>query len=103
MPNLADIQALADQIVKEFGPRRIILFGSFARGDARPDSDVDLLVEMACPEGAMRRSLALANRLKPRFSTDFVVREPAEVQKRLVWGDPFLKEVFEEGRVLYEE
>jgi uncharacterized protein len=31
-------------IVAYFNPRRIILFGSMARGDARPDSDFDLLV-----------------------------------------------------------
>lgn len=34
------------RIVREFDPERIILFGSHARGDAGPDSDVDLLVVM---------------------------------------------------------
>jgi predicted nucleotidyltransferase len=35
---------LLDSVVAYFKPRRVILFGSAARGDARPDSDVDLLV-----------------------------------------------------------
>ncbi len=39
------IQHVAQTIVAEFQPRRIILFGSHARGDAGPDSDLDLFIE----------------------------------------------------------
>ena len=35
---------LLDPVVAYFKPRRVILFGSRARGDARPNSDIDLLV-----------------------------------------------------------
>jgi uncharacterized protein len=38
------IDRMVKRIVKKFDPERIILFGSQARGDAGPDSDVDLLV-----------------------------------------------------------
>jgi len=48
MDRAGDIQAavddLAQRIAKDFAPERIILFGSHARGDARADSDIDLLV-----------------------------------------------------------
>lgn len=40
------IRTMVRRIVDEFDPDQIILYGSRARGDARPDSDVDLLVVM---------------------------------------------------------
>jgi uncharacterized protein len=40
----AAIEEMARRIVDRFAPDRIILFGSRARGDAREDSDIDLLV-----------------------------------------------------------
>lgn len=40
------IQEITRTIVERFHPRRIVLFGSHARGDAGPDSDLDLIVEM---------------------------------------------------------
>lgn len=37
--------------IKSFGVKSLALFGSVARGEARPDSDVDLLVEFDRPVG----------------------------------------------------
>jgi uncharacterized protein len=37
-------EPLLRSIVRQFDPQRVILFGSHARGEARPDSDIDLLV-----------------------------------------------------------
>ena len=41
-----DIQATCDDIVREFAPLQVILFGSYAYGTPTEDSDVDLLVVM---------------------------------------------------------
>ncbi|MGQ9919054.1 MAG: nucleotidyltransferase domain-containing protein, partial [Bryobacteraceae bacterium] len=44
-PNVErEIQRIVRRIVRQFHPERVILFGSHARGEAGPDSDVDLLV-----------------------------------------------------------
>lgn len=43
-PSSAVPAALLDAVVSYFHPRRVILFGSYARGEAGPDSDIDLLV-----------------------------------------------------------
>lgn len=47
------IRAMVRRVVDQFDPEQVILFGSRARGDARPDSDVDLLVVMPV-EGSTR-------------------------------------------------
>ena len=44
MVALSAIQDVADSIARDFHPERIILFGSYARGNPTADSDVDLLV-----------------------------------------------------------
>src|SRR5436190_10166263 len=47
------IDRMVKRIVRKFAPEKIILFGSQARGDAGPDSDIDLLVVMSV-EGSVR-------------------------------------------------
>ena len=39
-----EIQRITEQIIKEYKPDKIILFGSAARNDMKPDSDVDFLI-----------------------------------------------------------
>ena len=55
------IDTMVLRIVEQFDPERIILFGSRGRGDARPDSDVDLLVVM--PVDGSTREKAIEIRL----------------------------------------
>jgi predicted nucleotidyltransferase len=47
------IDSIVKRIARKFHPEKIILFGSHARGEAGPDSDIDLLVVMAV-EGSVR-------------------------------------------------
>jgi DNA polymerase sigma len=102
MPSLSDIQNLADKIVREFHPEKIILFGSHARGDAKPDSDVDLLVIMDSGQHPSRTAAEITNRVHPRnYGFDLIVRSPQMVRTRLQMNDWFMRDVMREGRVLY--
>ena len=49
-----EIQATCDDIVQEFTPLQVILFGSYAYGTPTEDSDVDLLVVMDIPKSEFR-------------------------------------------------
>lgn len=97
------IQAYANAIGREFRPRKIILFGSYASGRPSDDSDVDLMVIMPVRGRALRKSLEIRERIPhPGFPLDLLVRTPEEVRKRLARGDTFLREVTATGTVLYE-
>lgn len=98
----SEIQRFADRIAREFQPQRIVLFGSFARERADTDSDVDLMVVL--PYGGKSREVAtqIRNRLRPSFPLDLLVRSPDQVRERIAMGDPFLREIVRDGKVLYE-
>jgi len=102
MVNRREIEKLAEAIAREFQPQRIILFGSYAYGKPRPDSDVDLLVIKPLQTHSAREALQILDRVKPRFGVDLVVRSPEDVRNRLAWHDAFLEEITREGTVLYD-
>jgi predicted nucleotidyltransferase len=102
MASESEIQTLADKIVREFHPEKIILFGSHARGDTRPDSDVDLLVIMDSDQHPSRIAAEITYRVHPRrYPLDLIVRSPQLVDTRLKMNDWFMRDIMREGRVLY--
>ena len=99
-----DIQATCDDIVREFAPLKIILFGSYAYGTPTEDSDVDLLVVMPIPASQTRRlAVEIRQRIPRRFRMDVVVRSPEEIAYRVSQNDWFLREITQQGKVLYED
>lgn len=96
------IRELGRQIGREFDPERVLVFGSHARGEAGPDSDVDLLIVMACEGSPLRRATEFRLQLNHALPLDVRVRTPEEVRRRLRSGDPFIRGVLSEGVVLYE-
>ena len=97
------IRAVAKQIAGEFQPEKIILFGSYAYGKPKPESDVDLLVIMDTPLRSRQQRLEISRALSPRpFPMDIVVRTPKQVKERLALGDLFLREITTRGKVIYE-
>jgi len=95
-------ERIATSIVSEFSPERVVLFGSHAWGKPDAASDVDLLVVLDTDD-ALAMEGAIARRCRPRFvPMDILVRSPSELAERLRIGDPFMKRVVTQGRVLYE-
>jgi uncharacterized protein len=103
MVTAGDIQSLAQRIAEQYQPERIILFGSHARGDAREDSDVDLLVLLPLRTSHFRDAVEILNATGPRFAVDLIVRSPEDAQQRYEQGDPLMREAFDRGRVIYEK
>lgn len=102
MVALSDVLELSGRIAREFQPRRIILFGSHARGTPDPDSDVDLLVILPFEGKPFRKSLEILNQVAPTFPVDLLARRPDDTERRYTEGDPLIREALDRGKVLYE-
>ena len=96
------IDQVVQQIVEKFKPQKIILFGSYARGNPRPESDVDLLVVMDTPLKESKQSLEIRRYLDVLFGLDLIVHTPKRLKERVDMGDWFLRDILKEGKVLYE-
>jgi predicted nucleotidyltransferase len=97
-----DIRHITAQIIEKYSPQRIILFGSAARGEAHGDSDADfLIIKRDCPTLGAERIRELHRLIERRIPVDFLVYRPEEFEGRLAMGDPFLKAVLREGKVLH--
>lgn len=84
-------------------PIKIILFGSRARGDARSDSDIDLLIIEESRLPRYRRSARYLSALIGLFpAKDVVVWTPDEVAQWANVPHAFITTALREGRVLYE-
>jgi len=95
------IRAVVKQIAEKFQPEKIILFGSYAYGQPRPESDVDLLVVMETPLRNREQAAQIARAIDYHFGLDLLVRSSQQLAERLALGDFFLQEIIEGGKVLY--
>ena len=101
------LERMVQVIVDEVDPEQVILFGSHARGDARTDSDVDLVVVESTPFGEGRNRGVEETRLwralaSFHISKDILVFSRDEVD---YWRDSLnhvLARALREGKVLYE-
>jgi uncharacterized protein len=99
--SLRRIRAVVEEIAARFDPDKIILFGSYAYGNPKPDSDVDLLVVMDTPLRNSEQAVQIARALDYHFGMDLVVRRPQQLAERIALGDSFLREITEKGTVIY--
>ena len=96
------IDQVVSQIVENFKPQKIILFGSYPRGKPRPESDVDMLVVMDTPLREVQQALEIHRYLNMMFGLDLIVYTPKHLQERLDMHDWFLIDVIKEGKVVYK-
>lgn len=100
-PDKDVVQEIVRRIVEAAQPDKVILFGSRARGRARPDSDFDFLVIKDSDEPGYRRDaplyLALAGLNAP---VDVLTYTPAEVREWSAVPQAFITTAVREGKVM---
>ena len=102
MVAMSRIEEFGQRIGHEFGAEKVVLFGSYAQGTATDDSDVDLLVICPFQGRSVDKSVEIRLKLRPKFPVNLLVRTPEKIRQRIDMGDDFMREILEEGKVLYE-
>ena len=99
------IDYIVKKIVKAIDPEKIILFGSYARGDYRKDSDLDLfIIKDGDQDSRMLRREVDGLLWGREFSLDLFVRKTEEVEWNFRAKNPFyLYHIFKDGKILYEK
>ncbi|MDE2687496.1 MAG: HEPN domain-containing protein [Chloroflexota bacterium] len=101
----AVIEAMVAKLRDEYGAEAVILYGSRAKGSARPDSDVDLLIIKAdAPQGffqTFEEVNSVLSDIKGRLSLDARVYAPEQVERTLAIGDHFVQDIILKGQALH--
>ncbi|MCW5982020.1 MAG: nucleotidyltransferase domain-containing protein [Bryobacteraceae bacterium] len=96
------IDEMVRRIVRQFHPERVILFGSHARGDAGPDSDVDLLVVMPVEGSRSEKEIEIRVALHDiGMPKDIIVTTPEDFAWRKEIVGTIEHPAVKEGEVLY--
>lgn len=98
------ILEMVEKIIKEYQPKKVILFGSYAYGEATKDSDIDLLIIKDTDKRPIDRWIEVKRLLRDTTRTfpvsPFVYTEK-EIDERTAIRDFFIEEILERGEVLY--
>ena len=96
------IPIVVERIVRDFHPLQIILFGSQARGEARPNSDIDLLVVLPTVSDKRRAAVEIMRVLRDLpVGVDVLVTTPGEIARRGQVVGTVLRPALREGKVLH--
>jgi predicted nucleotidyltransferase len=103
----AEIQPILNTIVSKIASnketRKIILFGSWAKGSATNDSDLDLLIVMNISGSKRQEAVKVDLMLEGiPLPTDVIVVTPQDVEKYQDCPGTIIRQAVREGRVLYE-
>ena len=96
------IKKIVKRVVSQFSPEKIILFGSYARGDAGPDSDLDLLIVMPVSVSRRQKAVEIGVALHDiAVAKDVIVVTPEEFEWRKDVIGTIERPAWREGKVLY--
>jgi len=101
--NIEILNNFVNKLKQSYKPDLIILFGSMARGDFGRDSDIDLLIVKNTRKRPLWRRVDVRKILSTEIPIDIIVYTPREFKLLMESGSVFLKQILEEGKIIYEK
>ncbi|MGI8553521.1 MAG: DUF4209 domain-containing protein [Dehalococcoidia bacterium] len=103
LSSAAWIRVMTDRIVHDFHPLRVILFGSYARGEERADSDIDLLVVFSSIGDKRQQTIEVRKALADiPVGVDIIVADLDDIEERRDLVNDVLYDALRQGRILYD-
>lgn len=97
-----EIIEIKNKIAKEFKPQKIILFGSYAQGHQKKDSDIDLLIIKETKLPKHKRAKEIRKILRGYLiPIDIIVYTPKEVEEWKNANTSFIASIMKNGKVIY--
>lgn len=94
---------IVNRLVKKFDPDKIILFGSQARSDSNPQSDVDLLILTNRNSNRRKLTIDMDKVLKGlNYSRDIIILSLDEFERDKLIAGTIARYAYLEGQILYE-
>lgn len=99
------IKKIAEKIIREYQPEKIILFGSYVWGKPDKHSDIDLFIIKKTKDRHIDRSVTVREILEQengKIALNPIIYTPKETEHRIKLGDDFIKKIITKGIILYE-
>jgi predicted nucleotidyltransferase len=97
------LEDILEVLKREYRPERVILFGSLAEGEVKEWSDIDLAIIKDTTLPFIERLVEVALLCRAPVGVDYLVYTPGEFRQMMAEENPFIREIVEKGKVLYEQ
>ncbi len=97
------VRLISERLKKEYNAQKVILFGSYAKGEQTEDSDVDLFIIAPTKERFYERMASvrkLIRNLRNGLAIAPIILTQKEIQKRIERKDQFVQGILNEGMEL---
>jgi predicted nucleotidyltransferase len=98
----SEAEKITQALNKNYQPERIVLFGSVARGEEKPNSDLDLFIVKDTHKNYFDRLSEARKFIKTNNQVDLVVYTPRELNKAIAEKRIFINQVLRYGKTLYD-
>lgn len=97
---LTHLKSISNRLKQEYHAQKVVLYGSCAKGEETPDSDVDLFIVVNTNENFFNRIAhvkGIIRDIRNGLAISPIVLSPEELEKRIEIGDVFINEILEKG------